>query len=798
MKWTGPIIITGDTNIDLLETDSNIVAEYKNVLQYHGLKQHITKATRKGRTLIDHIASNVSKVNYENVLPCDEISDHDGPYVIFNVKKPRFEPRYKYIRVEKNFNTASFVSDVEKLPFAAVYGLESSEDKLHCFNELFLSCLDQHAPLVKCKITRPPAPWLHELNLSNKLRERNRLRQLAHQRPHNEQVWTEFRKIKNELKKDIRNTKAKFYKKALSSKRPKVVWNTIHRILNPSHKSINADPNILNDHFNTTAVRLLNSIPKTEDTLNQIIEGLPETPESFNFVRTTYIETRKAIRALRNDCSTGQDKIPSKFLKLCINEITGPICHIINTAIEEKSFPEQWKISKITPIPKIDQPLEPSDYRPISILPILSKVYEKILMQQIVNHIESQQLLSKNQSGFRKGHCTITTCMKIKSDILKAMDTGEITLSVMADFSKAFDTVDFETLIRKLHQLNFSKSSLLILSSYLSNRKQFVQINDKESKKLTVLNGVPQGSILGPFLFNIYVHDMSANTDAECIQYADDTSLYRHTKPRELAECVEKVNNDVKNIQTWSQSQNLLFNAKKTKTMLFATQQMARRHEFDYEIRSIDDKTIERVKDFKLLGVTFSQDMKWNAHVNLATFKAYGTLKTLSKIKRFMPYHVRKQLAESLVLSRLDYGNALYYNAPKYLHQQLQRIQNATASFVRGRYSKVTDVIALKWLPIEERAEFSMAKLGWKSIRSDNWPSFLPMKEMPERRGTRNTIPNGTMLECPNIISGSFEYDSSQAFNKLPRKCRDEMKYENFCSETKNFLLDQAFAKNLI
>ena len=338
--WTGPIIITGDTNIDLLE-NSEIAHEYKELLANHHLKQHITKPTRHGRTLIDHIASNLPKINHENILPCDEISDHDGPYVVFDVKKPRFEPRFKHIRIEKNFNPTSFVSDVEKLPFAAVYGLETSEDKLHCFNKLFLSCLNEHAPLVKCKITRPPAPWLCELKLSAKLYEQKQLRTRAHERPHNEQAWTAFRKIRNEVKKDIRTAKANFYKKALSSKRPKEVWNTIHRILNPSQKSIDADPDVLNEHYNTTAVRLLNSAPKSEETLRNFIDTLPDNPNTFSFSKTTYSDTRKSILSLRNDCSTGQDKLPAKFLKLCVNEITSPICHIINTAIEENSFPNQ-------------------------------------------------------------------------------------------------------------------------------------------------------------------------------------------------------------------------------------------------------------------------------------------------------------------------------------------------------------------------------------------------------------------------------------------------------------------------
>ena len=531
--------------------------------------------------------------------------------------------------------------------------------------------------------------------------------------------------------------------------------------------------------------------------LNELIENLPCNQNAFSISKTSFAEIRKAICGLRNDCSTGPDKIPAKYLKLCADEITSPLCHIINESIECQIFPSQWKLSKISPIPKISNPIEPSDYRPISILPILSKVYEKVIMTQLVHYLETNQLLSKHQSGFRKGHCTISTCLKIKDDITKAMDRGEVTLAVMADFSKAFDTVDFRTLIEKLHKLNFSKKSLRILASYLSDRFQYVQINDKESQPLPVTNGVPQGSLLGPVLFNIYVHDMSTKTDAACHQYADDTSLYRHSKPKDLNICATSLNNDVNEIQGWTKDTNLIFNPNKTKSMLFTTQQMARRHQLDYLLRTTDGKEIERVSNFKLLGVTFNENLKWNKHVKKATASAYGSLKTLTRLKRFLPFSQRKQLAEALVLSRLDYGNALLFNAPAYLHRQLQRVQNAAASFVRGRYSTQLDVVRMNWLPVVERSAYSIAKLAWKSVNCNDWPKYLPMAKVEARRPMRGgPIHGGIFLACQHNIRDTFEMDGSKVFNDLPKVCRDCGTYISFCRETKKHFMDRALARS--
>ena len=341
-EWDGLLVITGDFNIDLLRPEQPQVKQYIDMLESLNLHQHVeqpTRITANSKTLIDHIISNIpSRVTHTGVLPCPTISDHDAPYACINVRITRFEPRFKIIRNERQFVENAFLEDVAALPLNIVYSTDDANDKLEIFNSLFKSSIDRHAPLRKMKITRPPAPWLNAEDIKQLQSERNKLRHLAHVTK-KDSIWQLFREIRNKIKTKIKETKRSFYRKALSSRKPKDLWRTIYRILHPSQQQISADPNVLNHHFSTTSQRLLGTSPSSPDDLRNLINTfLVHTNHSFTLRPATFQEVLSEIKGLRSDCSTGPDQIPVKYIKLAADWIASPLTHIINHYITITRF----------------------------------------------------------------------------------------------------------------------------------------------------------------------------------------------------------------------------------------------------------------------------------------------------------------------------------------------------------------------------------------------------------------------------------------------------------------------------
>jgi exonuclease III len=796
--WDSLLTIAGDMNIDLLNSDASNTKQYNDILQSFNLHQHVNKPTRitsSSRSLIDHIiSSHPNRITHTDVLPCSIASDHDGSYACINIRVERFRPRYKYIRYEKQFDQEAFLKDFSTLPLSLIYSTNDPNDQLDMLNKLFNECLERHAPLRKEKITRPPAPWLKTNEIPSNMLERNRLRTTAHT-TNSDNDWKAFRTIRNKIRIMIRQAKQQFVEKALSSKRPKEIWRVIHRILRPCQKPLRFDVNALNEHFVNTGQRTMGKSPNDIQDLTRYIDSLTTTDDStgFRLQEISVAEVHREIKKLRTDCSTGPDNISTKYIKIVADFLAGPITQIINNSIQLSIFPDNWKVSRISPIPKVNNPTCFDDLRPIAILPVLSKIFERVVANQLVKHLEQQGSFYEGIVGYRKGHSTMTALLKIRDDIIKAMKKGEVTLMVLADFSKAFDTVNFMTVLHKMSNLGFSRSFMHWIMSYLSERRQYVQIDDNTSESLTVQFGMPQGSILGPLIFNIYVTDLhqSLAPNTSCIQYADDTTMYVHSSVAEIPNSISSLTASLNNLDNWSSRSNLSLNPKKTETMLFSTSQLARVHslgkvELDLEISG---RKLKKVAHKKLLGINIEQHLQWNEHVKSVISSCFSTLSTLKKIRNFANFNLRKHLAESLILSKLDYNDIVFEPLQQYLLKRLQCAQNAAASFVTGRYATAIDCVKLGWLPMEQRRKHHLLNAAYKALHDPLWPSYASIEKANPSRTLRSS--KSLSLTIP-LIKGTFQDRASNTFNQLPAETRNSVTLRSFSGKTKTLLMNEA------
>ena len=530
-------VCLGDFNIDLLKPSKDRKSLYE-ILSENGLEQLIKKPTRqttKTNTLLDLIITNSNCVLDSGIL-YNNISDHYQVYLTRKHTKKQKHPSHFLGRNYSNYNKLTLENNLDLIDWTQ-FGRENNPNMMWT---IYLQNITKHIdtlyPIRNFNINQQKDPWIND-EIMHMIIEKDRLLSQA-KLLNTEQAWERAKQAKNRTKNYIQRAKSNYISDSLETNKqnPKNFWRTINGIL-PNKKqsdnnillkdqttneivSDNDIPNFINTYFTSIGPKLAQNYSKTY----QIIGPIGQ--EEFEFNLLTYQQVRDEIQKINIAKPSAIKLISTKILKDIFLYTCDKITLLYNRCIITSIFPDAWKIAMVTPLKKEGFKNNVSGLRPISILPLPGKVFEKLLHMQLYKYLDNKNLLSENQGGFRPKHSTQSTIAQFTDYIYTNINNNQITQSIFIDFSKAFDTVNYQILHTKMKYFLLKRNAIKILENYLTNRKQAVQINGKTSTLLDITCGVPQGSVLGPLLFLMYINDLEMFLKIINIsQYADDTVI---------------------------------------------------------------------------------------------------------------------------------------------------------------------------------------------------------------------------------------------------------------------------------
>ena len=706
------IQIMGDFNINLVKyTTHEPTSNFVDTLLSHDQLPLISlpsRITASSSTLIDNIFTNKMQECYDSGLIYCFLSDHLPVFYISKLGKEsnREEKKTFTTRDFSESNKANFRADLELINWNSLFYEDNPKTAFNMFEKKVDECFEKSFPSKDKTFNKknmPREPWMtHAILISRKTKNKLAAKKVKNPTEKNLNAYKEFNKMYRSV---IRKAKANYYDEKFKeySKNIKQTWAVLNELLNVK-KSSQKIPDIFidngkiysgyeevtegfNDFFSSIGSKLADKIPPSKNDFESYL-GRP-IEENFVFANITEDIVMDTLKLLKSKNSSGSDKISTKLLKEIMPSIIIPVVYLFNLSIRTGYVPESYKCARVIPIYKSGSRNEFTNFRPISLLSSFSKLLEKIIAKQMFGFLNKHDILYNFQFGFRPKHDTNQPIIHFLDKIYSALnkDVPEYTLGIFLDLKKAFDTVPKSILLRKMSHYGFTGIANKWFESYLSNRTQYVSINGFDSSCRSVDFGVPQGSVLGPLLFLLYINDLPNATELFTSLFADDTGLLLSSP--DLESLFSKVNEELAKAADWFCANKLTLNVSKTKYLIFRSKNMPI---FPDKFKlKIGDEYIERIGEncteefFKFVGMRLDEFLSWDHHTKHVSNKITSANFALNQVKNVLPFHVRKLVYNSLIRCHIEYGILAYAGGNSKGVKKIKTLQKRSVRLVAGK-----------------------------------------------------------------------------------------------------------------
>ena len=788
--------LMGDMNCNMASPGDSVSRSLLDITRIYDLHQMINEATRiteSTSTVIDLIFTNCPDRVICSGVTHIAISDHSLVYAYRKLSSNPVTKGHDTItyRSFKKFNRDDFRKDISLVDWNFLLCTDDPNTLWNSWKKKFLDVVEKHAPLRTKRVRSKKSPWITP-DLKRRMHDRNKLKRKAI-KTRDPNDWNAFKRARNSVNNLVKTSKERYYKNAFDYHKgnSRKTWQTINELTARKSKSSIVkelkigevtidDPsemsNTFNDYFAKIGPKLANDIPPLSDDASYL-DYVKDSKNRFHF---SPIDESQVLFFLNQLClskASGLDRISARIIRESADQISFAICKIFNCSLETGVFPDDWKFAKVTPLFKQGERNDINNYRPISVISVIAKVFERIIYDQLYSFLSVNHIISERQSGFRSLHSTLTALIEATDSWAYNIDRGNFNAVVFLDLKKAFDTVDHEILLTKLFAYGIQGVAYNWFESYLDNRKQQCFVNGSLSNTTTIKCGVPQGTILGPLLFILYINDLpNCLIHSQSRMYADDTSLsYADQDPNSVETCL---NQDLDKISIWLSANKLTLNMKKTEFMLIGSRQKLNTLATT-PVLKIDQAPVKQVSTTKSLGVVLDDRLTWHDQIEHLCKKIASGIGALKRIRQFVPPSTLHLIFKTLVQPHFDYCDIVWGSCGETLSTKLQKLQNRAAR-------------VLTFSSYDTDANQLISDLGWNTLSTqrDKHKAILVFKSLngltPEYLGSRfisreDTNPyslrdsmNKLAIPLPrtNYYKNSFAYSGAVLWNSLPSEVR--------------------------